>query len=476
MAASWRSELKASLREVLKIHDGDCDFEDPSQGEWSQESYVTYETRQRDLLATYGEAADRQQLTALCKEVEDEMFAEVQQKVDKHLAKVREPACSFEEVAQSYSALMWAMSPWASCRSYFAADRFLQQGGVATVMKFIASSGPDGLEIGFGTLIGLASSASRTRSLLTAGEGGVLKPLYRLMSGSQEDRTLFVGLLASVIQDPLAQVFAVENGILTHFRENFQTASLVKFTELSYLANAAACLHWCCTNPSLTSQIVESDVIDPVLDCCRKVTDAYQERFAPEQEEDVLFQYYGYSAAAALCHQVEERRRIDRLLKKETPPHILKFDDTKFDSTSIDVWMEKNPPDTVFELSRMTGQQFFSLECFLIRLLAAQPAVRRMAAFSLQSAFQGPSNRMVCWDETGGRFDVVQCSTWGRDATVRRYARGVMEKVYPAGVNSPSLKNLCLFCVSDNYAKYGEKFVVEAVPKIVAQKIIPFRH
>eukprot|EP00118_Oscarella_pearsei_P013025 m.100107 g.100107 ORF g.100107 m.100107 type:complete len:100 (+) comp37084_c0_seq4:1446-1745(+) len=97
-----------------------------------------------------------------------------------------------------------------------------------------------------------------------------------------------------------------------------------------------------------------------------------------------------------------------------------------------------------------------------------------MGAFSLANLLQGAENRKLYSEEVGPNFGILQCTSWGRDDMTRKLAKKAMHYVYLDGVDPPSLKEMCLYKISDTYEYFAKDFL--QLPKSLKSMICPFQH
>eukprot|EP00118_Oscarella_pearsei_P003033 m.12654 g.12654 ORF g.12654 m.12654 type:complete len:512 (+) comp24208_c0_seq2:34-1569(+) len=491
LEAKWLEEAKESLKTSLQTHIGECGLEPDCP---NRDSFVNLQIRREAISAKLSKGPyffPVKKITMLLEEVDDEAFSQNKAKVDQvfnGLKRFIESsfANDFNEVYWQTSCLI---SPWYSQEKVYSGNYFMQKGGGRALLNVASSSAPAAARSL--SLVLLRRLMQTKESTLILMKEGILQTIERIIKDKEITGLLGYSYdLLYSLKNTEAQRYAIQNGFLECFTRDLKDYLSGKEYSFEMACAIAFNLSFLCSNSSLTVDIVKSGIIHVALDACIMAKQKHKPRerlsvelegLLEEIEGYVIMQYTVYSSVASLCFRVEERKYLDRIEGRETDTALLQFNADAL-LKPVNQWLQDNMSAEF--AARLSATEFeydlihFTVDDYISQLFAVHPVSRRMAAFSLVVIFCFLDAQKVAQRETEGRFGVVRCSRWGKDVQVREISKILMTLIQanPFEKKPPSLKEMCLFTISDNFNSLAERLYRSELPLKFLRQMSQFNH
>lgn len=494
---SAEAEFIASLNALLVSHQARAE-----DGSYIPKLLFADLDRQRRLLLVRFRSPphclDESKLALIQRNTEEAFYAESVDKVlalHKRLKLLTSLKSDPSFVAQSCRYLSFRLfRPWHQQEFYTCADVFSRLGGMRLICRWAiewvqkpswgTTTEVDALAMIMSACWNFCSNDDRSKHLLDAGIMDLLVVLFQKSCTPKEIMRKAMGLLWSVIEygNIQEQVAMKATGILEallHICDHNSEDPLM--SEL-----ALGPIHMCASNfrclPAFTPNVAKyfhaiqhsserfpKAIMVGYMGCLALgslLTNLHRQLWmwvceCAVREHDLA----GKLKPCASCQKAlgADYTRLSHALSKLSVPA------TKL----IRKWLANHRPQDVrkVEFGHYVWRFIFP---FSVLLRCQLPEVRIMGAFSLANLAQGSDNRDLLVAEEGASVPVLQCASHSHVKGVSDFAKEAMKPFHLDGVQPLSLKELCVFYVSEHFRQLFHTEVVPLLPKSLHHQIVPF--
>ncbi|XP_065826069.1 uncharacterized protein [Oscarella lobularis] len=459
MESKSRRDAQALLADNLRKH------VNLTATEGNPDAYASYTDTKTSILRTYSNPPhnlDSDALEEIAATVEAQAFAEKRLQMENHLAALKDPTKTISTLEFLSSSVF---VPWYREETYYACDYFASLGGMDVVVERAAS--PDSNSplrlAAFYACWAFATGSKRTHLIVDKGIVDAIENVLKTMGNDVEIILAACGITWGLLEYPDLRNQLQLRGFV------FLLIDVLYIDDVNchLLEQVLGCLKL--FSPSISDmtsskrQKVEKLIFESFRDCRNK----FQVDFLfPDHRRLIQMVYYtGFNCLAGIY--LHEIRRYGYVKEVESPIRSSALQ-------KMNEWIQNTDPDEIRHIEE--GNYLWnSLKHFTALLYCPCPVVRRMGAFSLANLLQGAENRKVFKREEGGKsYDLIQCSSWCKDAKASELAKKAMKHVFSDRCNPPSLQSICSFYVSDNSTLFGS--MIELLPVTLKSRIIAFAH